>query len=192
MLLKILLLLLLLLVSGLVLNIVWIHSVSKNIVNADTLLVCGCKDPNILNERMVAAYELCQNHSFKKIILSGGNQESENMKSFLLNRGVKSEMIIEDNLSKDTIQNIQFSKQLMVQNNLESCVIVSSSFHLRRLQVIAKHYNLNSRFYAYRDWKTPFKEFVWSMKENRHIHITKLILSGKLRSIYDEPVVNSK
>lgn len=111
---------------------------------SDAIIILGCRvGKPFLENRTKKAYELYSEGLSKKIIVTGGVgqgldiSEAQWEKDYLLELGVDEEDILLENKSKDTFQNLEFSKKIMDENNMKSAIVVSNSFHLRRANTIA-------------------------------------------------------
>ena len=94
------------------------------------------------------------------MILSGGaveNQfiEAQVMAELAADMGVPSAAPIMEGKSQNTIENIFYSRQIMVRNGWTSAEIVSSSSHLPRAGLILEHYTFQWRTHAAR-WPPEF------------------------------------
>mgnify|MGYP003361691982 CR=1 FL=1 len=151
----------------------------------DFLLVLGNKCmsshvPPILAGRLDKAIELYSDFTDKpKIIVSGGkssvalDSEAEMMRGYLIDRGIPEQMIIEENESMTTVQNLEFSaikiRQIWEKETHPRVIIVTSDYHIPRTKNHAKNLGLNVQFAASRTvsmlkWPAMFREFtaiVW-------------------------------
>jgi uncharacterized SAM-binding protein YcdF (DUF218 family) len=90
-------------------------------------------------ERVTKALEIYKKNPKILIIFSGysnkinfiGWSESEMAKKFFLEQGVKSENLIFENKSRNTFENVQYSKDI-IQNYKGSWGLVTSAFHMPR------------------------------------------------------------
>ncbi len=79
----------------------------------------GDKPSPILQERLEEGLKYLELHPNTKVIVSGGQgsnepiPESQAMKSFLVNKGINPNRIIEEDKSKSTFQNLEFSKKIL-------------------------------------------------------------------------------
>ncbi len=154
----------------------WMHSTKLEEGSCDALIVLGQRTDNgeigaLLQERLDTAVRLFEQHRYRFLILSGGavgseRSEAEMMQEYLVRQGVPKDKIIMEALSRNTVQNIAYCRTLLQRSNLNSCLIVSNSFHIRRMKYIAGKLNVNARFYAARrprsilfmQWKPTFQE----------------------------------
>ena len=118
-------------------------------------------------ERLTESIQLMKKYSNTKIIFSGGsglinNQKlthSEVAKLFFENFEVKLENIIYENKSRNTYENILFSKRIANPKIDENWLIVTSAFHMPRALNIAE--KIDWKFIPYAvDYKIE-KKFSW-------------------------------
>ncbi|WP_054957354.1 YdcF family protein [Paenibacillus dakarensis] len=144
--------------------ICWLHAVILKPGKTDVLIVLGyvSKDSQIhplLKERLDEAYRLFWQYRHKYIIVSGGAvgsrlSEAEQMKRYLVEKGVPAKRILLEDKSRNTVQNLIFSKQLMDQYQLKSFVIVTNLFHIRRTKYIMHRLGMKGGFSASRSLKS--------------------------------------
>lgn len=112
-----------------------------------------------LSQRLKKATEYINSQNGEvKVIVSGGQgkgediSEAEAMKRYLVNNGIKLEIIKEDK-SRDTRENLLFSKKIIEDiegeniNNID-VKIITSDFHAFRSNLIAKSLGYNSTFFT--------------------------------------------
>lgn len=107
---------------------------------------------NILEERVNSSIKYLQSHENSKIIVSGGQgpgeviSEADAMKNYLEENGISPDRILEDNKSKTTVQNIEFSKKILEENNAvnQKVVIITSAFNVFRVEIVAKMLGINA------------------------------------------------
>ncbi|MCX7711017.1 MAG: YdcF family protein [Clostridia bacterium] len=136
-----------------------IHSaVTEEKIKADFLIILGAAlvgdQPTLdLKKRLDKGIEYLQQYPDTKVIVSGGQgqdeqmSEAEAMKRYLIKKGINSQNIILEDRSSNTLENIQFSRDIL--NKLESSqnskvMIVSNDFHIFRAKLLAKRLNLNA------------------------------------------------
>jgi len=138
--------------------------------NEDCALVLGCgirgeKILPTLQFRLDKCLDYIQHNPKALIIVSGGQcrnetiSEAEAMKRYLISKGVDSNRIIEENQSKNTRQNMQFSKNLLdtcFSSGNYSVVCITSDYHAYRANKLSKnanltvsHYNSKTAWYLY-------------------------------------------
>jgi len=154
----------------------WMHSIRRERGSCDALIVLGQRTENgeigaLLQERLDTAVRLFGQHRYRCIIVSGGavgceRSEAEIMREYLIQQGVPPNKIVSEAQSRNTVQNIAYCRTLLRQANLASCVIVSNSFHLRRMKYIADKLNVSAGVYAdrslqsilFKQWRLTFEE----------------------------------
>lgn len=172
-----------LLISFPALFFLWIHTASLRSGNQDALIILGYKcDGNtihpLLLERLQTALRLIRLHHYKKIIVTGGKvgtsskTEAEIMRDFLIDRGIPSRNIVLESEARDTIENLANCKRIFEQEALRDCLIVSNSFHIRRIQFIARAVGLKPAFYAERSPGSLLKQWNQTFKEARFFYFT--------------------
>jgi len=118
-----------------------------------------------LQYRLDKCLEYVQHNPKALIIVSGGQgrgetiAESKAMKSYLVSKGIDAGKIIEENQSKNTRQNMQYSKILLdslFTSGRYSVVCITSDFHAFRANKLSKkakllvsHYNSKTVWYLY-------------------------------------------
>ncbi|MCM2534820.1 YdcF family protein [Neobacillus pocheonensis] len=167
---------------------IWIQSAPLEAGNNDVVLVLGYKMTGntihpLLEERLEMVIQLLQMEEYlkKKVIVSGGvvgwiKSEAEIMKEYLIKHGIEPNRILVENESRDTVENLQFTKKIMEQAGFKSCVIVSNSFHMRRITMIAKNVGLGATCYCKRSLITALKQWNPTIKEIKAFKTTLSLL----------------
>lgn len=110
--------------------------------SADCLIVFGCHIKELIDERINLALDILKNKKVEKILLTGGIgvhgdfNESEYMKNVLLNHGIDNNIILVDDESTTTEENVENSIEILKNNNLienKRLVLVSNAAHLKRI-----------------------------------------------------------
>lgn len=120
----------------------------------DCVIVCGYPANEdgtisyILKSRIDKAIELYKNHQVLYIIVSGGaihNAYSEalTMKDYALTKGVDEEHILVENRAKSTYHNMLYSQEIMQQLHLNTCFVVTNSWHKIKAEYYAKKFALH-------------------------------------------------
>lgn len=115
--------------------------------NLDCLLVLGAQIrgngiTRNLRKRLDTAVNFLERNHGTRVIVSGGGgsgrmvSEAEAMKAYLMEQGIASERITMEKLSRNTAENMKFSKTLI--ENDSSVGIVTNGFHLYRSLRLAK------------------------------------------------------
>jgi uncharacterized SAM-binding protein YcdF (DUF218 family) len=124
-------------------------------VNSDAILVLGAKSYKgdsynpCLVSRVTHAAQLYKAKYAPKIIVSGGNDgedgvnEAETMKQIAINLGVNPEDILLEKKATSTFENFTYSKDILKDNNLNSVIIVTEPFHIKRAALVADKLGLN-------------------------------------------------
>lgn len=128
------------------------HGNKNDNVDVDYLVVLGAglwgdKPSLTLAQRLEESMKFIRNNPDTKIVLSGGMgpgetiTEAEGMKRYLVDRGVNEELIIKEDKSTSTEENLKFTKELLKEidgrENI-SIKIVTSDFHMFRSKSIAR------------------------------------------------------
>lgn len=150
-------------------------------LEADCLVIFGCHLKNLLDERIEKAIEIYETKKVKKILLTGGIgvkgdfNESEYMKDKLLNHGIREEMIIVENKSTTTEENIINSIKILNDNKLienSKLILVSSQAHLRRIGMEFKKQLRDTKF-----------EIIYEYPKTSLISFENIIKDSELRII---------
>lgn len=116
--------------------------------------VHGDKMGSILQSRVDSAIDYLNIHKDAKIICSGGQgpgesiPESKAMAAYCEKKGIAKDRILLDEKSTTTIQNLEYSKDILenlhAQN--EKVIIVTSSFNILRAKIIANKMGINADY----------------------------------------------
>lgn len=127
----------------------------KSTKNCDYIIVLGARvmgnEPGLtLKGRLDRALEYVKkNDDDCKIVVSGGKGDGENiseaeaMKRYLVERGIKTDMIIKEDKSVNTMQNFEFSRDKIEKDSKENVAdvdvkVVTTDFHAFRSEKYAK------------------------------------------------------
>ncbi|MCR1975092.1 YdcF family protein [Clostridium sporogenes] len=124
---------------------------------SDCIIILGCKvkgnDPTpFLQWRLDEGLRLYNEGYGKYIIVSGAKgpgeniSEAEAMEKYLVQKGADKNFIILENKSKNTLENIKFSKKKMEDNNLKSSIIVSNKYHLKRAELLCQKEGIKASY----------------------------------------------
>jgi uncharacterized SAM-binding protein YcdF (DUF218 family) len=102
---------------------------------------------NISSDRFIQTALLYKKGNIKKILVSGGQNgiikeddfsESAFIKSKLIDLGIPEQDILIEEVSRNTIENAKFCKQVLQQTNLDNntIVLITSAFHMQRAKYI--------------------------------------------------------
>jgi len=119
-------------------------------LQADTGIVLGAslwndKPSPGLRERLDQALLLYHAGVYSRIIVSGGLDaggatitEAEGMRNYLVENGVPADAVYLDKASRDTYENLKFSKEIMDREGWHTAVVVTHRYHGARAADIAK------------------------------------------------------
>ncbi len=122
-----------------------IHNSATGMPSAYTALILGAgvyksgKPSAILKDRLLKAIELYKNKKVKRLLVSGDHgkkyyDEVNNMKKFLLEKGIPKKDMFLDHAGFNTYNSIMRAKDIFQVKNL---IIVTQEFHLPRALYIA-------------------------------------------------------
>lgn len=111
----------------------------------------GSASDNLLGRLEIAKLKYQKNPKIKILVSGGGNNkyfsESQVMKNWLMLNNVKENAIIIEDKSKDTVDNMFFSMEILKKYNPKSICLITCSHHMERsfllLEQYIKHQNLN-------------------------------------------------
>jgi uncharacterized SAM-binding protein YcdF (DUF218 family) len=98
------------------------------------------------SERLLEMVKIASQKEKIKIIFSGGNnnlirnqtKEADLIKKYLTEMGIDISNILFENQSRNTYENLVFSKRLVQPKEKENWVLITSAFHMNRSLMIAK------------------------------------------------------
>jgi len=134
---------------------IWNYGEVDEKAPADVVIVLGAAISDgevspVYRERINHAITLYEEGTVDFIILTGGfgegsyKSDSQIAKEYALSQGVPEEKILIEEKSTITEENLEFSKEIMVDNNLETAIIVSDPLHMKRAMLMAKDYNITA------------------------------------------------
>jgi uncharacterized SAM-binding protein YcdF (DUF218 family) len=120
---------------------------------ADVLIIPGARlwgdqPSEMLRLRLDKAIELYQAGYAQHFIVSGAqgldevDSEASVMRNYLIRQGIPEQIILMENHSYTTIQNLSFSNTIMQQQGWQSAIIVTNPFHVYRSLLIAREMNM--------------------------------------------------
>jgi len=104
----------------------------------------------VYRERINHAIALYKDGFVDFIILTGGfgegsyKSDSQVAKEYALSQGIPEERILIEEKSTITEENLEFSKEVMEENDLGTAIIVSDPLHMKRSMLMAEDYNINA------------------------------------------------
>lgn len=188
-----LILLLILLTSSLVIY-VWRFSQESTIHHAQATIVLGAAawgdyPSPVFKERINHAIDLYKTKQTDKLLFTGGTikqgfaTEGAVGARWAMRKGVPKEDIYFEETSRDTWNNLKNAKVLLEQNQLDSVILVSDSFHLARARVMAKDLGLKVQLSP-----TPTSRFnnsTWYDKLGLYMREGYLIVLHKYRWLFE-------
>lgn len=143
----------------------------------------GERPGKALQKRLNTALELYEGSEGATIIVSGGQgdnevrPEAEAMKEYLCEKGVPQDKIIEESKSRNTIQNINYSFEIIKEAGLEghTVVSVSNAFHIPRIILLCEKLGYESYPALAPD---PDSRFIFATLVREYMSYVKLILFG--------------
>lgn len=119
------------------------------------------------NDRLMQTLALYSEGKIKKIMISSGSaqvlhqelKEADAVKDYLINIGVPDSNILIENQSRNTIENIEFSK-VILDSLYQSprILVISSAWHLPRVELCLKN-RLNADVFACNFMGDPVKDY---------------------------------
>lgn len=117
-------------------------------------------------DRLFQALSLYKNGYFDKFIIVGGSGsilqpemiESELVRSYLLQVGIPEKDILIENKSKNTRENALFTAELLNTQNIgDSCLLITSSVHIRRARACFKKAGVKAKAYPVNQLDASFQ-----------------------------------
>ncbi len=114
------------------------------------MVILGCQvkpwGPSILlQDRLDKALDYWEEHPDVTIVVSGGQgpdehiSEAQAMHDYLVEQGVDADQILMEDVSHNTVQNLEYSMALLTEKGYDvtdDVVVVSNGFHLTRVRMI--------------------------------------------------------
>jgi len=139
-----------------VVTIILTSAISDKNEKVDSVIVLGAglkgETPTlVLLERLNYTIEYLNKNSNTKAIVSGGQgfgetiTEAEGLKRYLVSHGISEDMIIKEEKSTSTYENMIFSKKLYektIGKKLEKVMIITNDFHMFRSKLLARRAGL--------------------------------------------------
>ncbi len=141
---------------------------------SDVVVVLGAGTNNkgvspVYQERLNHGIWLYENNYADYIIVTGGTGEGEKVsdayraKKYVCSKGVPENVVLMEEQSKITQENLEYTKEIMKENRWNTCILVSDPLHMKRAMLIARDYGMQvvsspTPSSKYRTWKTkiPF------------------------------------
>lgn len=134
---------------------IWNYGKVDEKAPADVAIVLGAAISDgevspVYRERINHAITFYEEGTVDYIILTGGfgdgsfKSDSQVAKEYALSQGIPEESILIEEKSTITEENLEFSKEIMDENNLKTAIIVSDPLHMKRAMLMAKDYNITA------------------------------------------------
>lgn len=134
---------------------IWNYGKTDEKAPSDVAIVLGAavwdgEVSPVYRERINHAISLYEDGFVDYIILTGGfgegsyKSDSQVAKEYALSQGIPEERLLIEEKSTITEENLEFSKEVMEENDLETAIIVSDPLHMKRSMLIAKDYNITA------------------------------------------------
>ncbi|MCB0825618.1 MAG: YdcF family protein [Armatimonadetes bacterium] len=110
----------------------------------------GTEPSPVLRERLNHAIELYEKGQVKKIITTGGKlidsdiSEAEVSRNYLVQHGIPRQKIYIEDSSRRTLDNLGFARVTCRKQEIETVLIVSDPYHMKRAMLVAKHYGYDA------------------------------------------------
>lgn len=128
---------------------IWLFSKVDQKCEADVAIVLGAavypEEPSpVYKERINHGITLYEEGCIDRIIVTGGSPDGLEMseasvaKKYLLERGIPDEVILTEDTSTITQENLENSKLIMDEYGYETAIIVSDPLHMKRAMLLAE------------------------------------------------------
>ncbi len=139
------------------------YSNNQDTSKTDYVLVLGAglwgdTPSNTLTKRLEGAMKISKDNKEAKIVVSGGKgpgetvSEAEAMAKYLISKGIDERVIIKENKSTNTLENMKYSKKVIDKDSegdkSKTVTIVTSNFHMFRANFLAKRCDINTKMYS--------------------------------------------
>lgn len=133
---------------------IYFFSKQNTIAEADVALVFGASlykdEPSpVFAERINHGIWLYKEGYVSKILISGGNEhygniEAEMARNYAKEKGIPEKDILIETKSRNTEENIVYSKDIILENGFQKVIMVSDPLHMKRIMKISEYYGLNA------------------------------------------------
>lgn len=148
-----------------------VYSQWSSETTADAAVVLGAaawgnRPSPIFRERINHAVQLYQSGRVERLIFTGGvgikssTPEALVARDYAMRRGVPMQAIIVETQSQSTAGNLRNAQIVAAANEVDSLLIVSTPFHMRRAMLIAERLQLNAE-------PSPTRTTVWRRNGSR-------------------------
>ncbi len=170
-------------------------------LEADCLIVFGCHLKPLLDERIKTVLEILKVKKVDKILLTGGIgvagdfNESEYMKEVLLKNNVKEEIILIEDKSTTTEENIINSIEILKNNNLienKTIILVSNQAHLKRIGMELKKQLKDNKFEIIYEYPSSSLTSFENFEKNNELRVRAVNEIKKIRKFIDMGIVDDE
>lgn len=149
------------------------YSFEQDTQPADAAIVLGAavwgNQPSpVFEERIKHAIKLYQQKKVKALVFTGGFgkgqsfSESQVAKKYAINQGIPAQAIFIEQQSKTTLQNLEYAKPIVINNQWSRLLLVSDPLHMKRGIIMAEDLGLMikpspTQTSRYQSWQSKLK-----------------------------------
>lgn len=188
-------------ISNEIIKKVLFNTPKNEYLEADCLIVFGCHLKPLLDERIKTVLEILKVKKVDKILLTGGIgvagdfNESEYMKEVLLKNNVKEEIILIEDKSTTTEENIINSIEILKNNNLienKTIILVSNQAHLKRIGMELKKQLKDNKFEIIYEYPSSSLTSFENFEKNNELRVRAVNEIKKIRKFIDMGIVDDE
>ena len=145
----------------------------------------NCYPGNTLRRRLDKAIDIMERTPHTVCIVTGGQgldeakPEGDVMHDYMVSKGISEERIFTENKAKNTIENIEYSKEIIAKElKGYSIACVSTDFHIPRIQILCDKYGMNAEYYYYA--RNANAATLYTSLVREYMSYGKLIIFGHL------------
>lgn len=135
--------------------IIWKYGNLDEKCPADAAIILGAAADQgelspVFRERVNHGIWLYQNGYVEKLIMTGGYgagnpcSDSYIAKQYAESQGIPGEDILYEEKSTITQENLRYAKEIMIEENLSSAILVSDPLHMKRAMAMAKDHGISA------------------------------------------------
>ena len=188
-------------ISNEIIKKVLFNTPKNEYLEADCLIVFGCHLKPLLDERIKTVLEILKVKKVDKILLTGGIgvagdfNESEYMKEVLLKNNVKEEIILIEDKSTTTEENIINSIEISTNNHLienKTIILVSNQAHLKRIGMELKKQLKDNKFEIIYEYPSSSLTSFENFEKNNELRVRAVNEIKKIRKFIDMGIVDDE
>ena len=188
-------------ISNEIIKKVLFNTPKNEYLEADCLIVFGCHLKPLLDERIKTVLEILKVKKVDKILLTGGIgvagdfNESDYMKEVLLKNNVKEEIILIEDKSTTTEENIINSIEILKNNNLienKTIILVSNQAHLKRIGMELKKQLKDNKFEIIYEYPSSSLTSFENFEKNNELRVRAVNEIKKIRKFIDMGIVDDE